>query len=149
LVVSKKASGKKSKPSTYRVTKEKIKEFVEAVGDGNPLYVDEQYARKTKFGGIIAPPTFIITCSFWAPQQVSQPVRELTGARAIIHGEQELEYFKPIRPEDIITFTTRVVDTYTKTGRTGVLDFVVSETVFKNQFGEKVVVGRSTRIVRR
>jgi len=56
-----------SKPSSYVVTKMKIKEFVEAIGDKNPLYTNERYGRKTRFGGIIAPPTFVIACNFWVP----------------------------------------------------------------------------------
>lgn len=138
-----------SKPSSYVVTKMKIKEFVEAIGDKNPLYTDERYARKTRFGGIIAPPTFVITCNFWVPEEEPDFNRELGGASVILHGEQEFEYFQPIRAGDTLTFKTKVVDKYTKTGKTGLLNFIVRETVYRNRFGEKVVVGRSTIIVRK
>ena len=36
-----------------------IRYFALALGDDNPLYRDEEFARKTRHGGIIAPPTFI------------------------------------------------------------------------------------------
>ena len=32
--------------------------FARSVGDANPIYHDEEYAKKTDVGGIIAPPTF-------------------------------------------------------------------------------------------
>ena len=32
--------------------------FARSVGDANPIYHDEDYAKKTELGGIIAPPTF-------------------------------------------------------------------------------------------
>ena len=33
--------------------------FARAIGDPNPIYCDEEQARKTEPGGIIAPPTFV------------------------------------------------------------------------------------------
>ena len=36
-----------------------IHKFAVAVGDTNPLYYDEEFAKKTRYGGIIAPPTLI------------------------------------------------------------------------------------------
>ena len=32
--------------------------FARSVGDANPIYHDEDYAKETDLGGIIAPPTF-------------------------------------------------------------------------------------------
>ena len=36
-----------------------IKRFIEATTDENPLWQDERYAKKTRWGGVIAPPTFL------------------------------------------------------------------------------------------
>ena len=40
----------------FEVEKGAIKKFADAVDDGNPLYWDEEYAKNTKYGSIIAPP---------------------------------------------------------------------------------------------
>lgn len=41
-----------------------IVHFANGVGDDNPLFRDPDYARKTKYGRVIAPPTFVYTfCS--------------------------------------------------------------------------------------
>ena len=53
-----KAIGVESEPLLYDVDKWHIQRFAEAIGDPNPLYQDEAAARKTRYGGIIAPPTF-------------------------------------------------------------------------------------------
>ena len=33
--------------------------FARAIGETNPLYLDESYARTTRFGALIAPPTYV------------------------------------------------------------------------------------------
>jgi len=43
------------------VTEDLIRHFADASGDRNPLWRDPEYARKTRWGGIIAPPTFTDT----------------------------------------------------------------------------------------
>ena len=44
-------------------TKDAIWHFAEALGDDNPLWTDEEYASKSRYGRIIAPPTFLYTFS--------------------------------------------------------------------------------------
>jgi len=58
-----------------------IRHFVEALGDPNPLYTDAEYARQTRWGGIIAPPTFL--CTIPAPL----PVPDLGFGRNILKDE--------------------------------------------------------------
>ena len=36
-----------------------IRRFLEATTDENPLWQDEQYAKNTRWGGIIAPPVLL------------------------------------------------------------------------------------------
>ena len=36
-----------------------IRQFARGVGDENPLWLDEQYAARTRHGGILAPPSFL------------------------------------------------------------------------------------------
>ena len=40
-------------------TRDNILNFADAVGDKNPLWTDEEYAARSRFGMITAPPTFI------------------------------------------------------------------------------------------
>ena len=53
------AIGQESEPRSLEVEKGAIIKFAEAIGDDNPLYVDEVAARASRFGGLIAPPTFL------------------------------------------------------------------------------------------
>ena len=45
----------------------------------------------------------------------------------ILHGEQEFEHFKPIRPGETYLCRSRIIDIYEKAGRPGPMAFVVRE----------------------
>ena len=50
--------GCRSEPVANVVEKGAVRKFAEAIGDPNPLYVDEEAAKASRYGGLIAPPTF-------------------------------------------------------------------------------------------
>src|SRR5271166_3798802 len=50
--------GLQSEAHVVEVERGAIRRFAEAIGDPNPLFHDEVAARRSRFGGIIAPPTF-------------------------------------------------------------------------------------------
>jgi acyl dehydratase len=136
--------GKTYPPFTVRVEHGKIREYAEAIRDDNPLYRDEEAARRSPFGGIIAPPTF--ARNFWWE---GTAVQDDLGfdPRYRIHGEQEFEYYQPIRAGEVLTGQIRIADVYEKAGRRGgKMTFGVVETTYTNALGEKVLVGRRTLI---
>ena len=44
-----------------QATRDTIRHFCEGIGDMNPLYRDPEYAKKTKYQKIIAPPCFSLS----------------------------------------------------------------------------------------
>ncbi|MBI4302380.1 MAG: MaoC family dehydratase N-terminal domain-containing protein [Chloroflexi bacterium] len=137
--------GKGFSSGTFTIEKETILEFCRAVGETNPLYVDEEAAKKGPYGGIIAPPTFYTLLRTYS---TNQPDLKLKFGTAAYDGGESGEFFQPIRPGDTLTATSRFTEVYEKTGRSGKLVFMVRETTFTNQKGEKVVVSQQT-LVRR
>ncbi|HYB91022.1 MAG TPA: MaoC family dehydratase N-terminal domain-containing protein [Candidatus Binataceae bacterium] len=135
--------GKTGEPRTYDVERGHIRRFAEAVGDPNPLFNDESKARKTRFGGMIAPPTFYRTMGSPIPQVVMPSAG--AGFRAL-DGGSDWEYFLPIRPGDRITAQSKVADIREAEGRLGPMIFMVIETSYTNQFGELCATQRSTGI---
>ena len=118
-----------------------VKRFCKATGDANPLWQDEEYARKTSYSGTIVPPGYLITMQiegespgFYMPYQLS-----LKGA---IDAGGEWEFFRPVRPADIIVVDRKLVDIYEKKGSLGNMLFDVFETTYRNQRGEIVAKGR-------
>lgn len=79
-------------------TVDAIRHFALGRGDDNPLYCDEQYAAGTKYGSLIAPSTFVLSCGF--PRS-----RGLPGIHALFTGI-DLHCHVPIKVGSKIKATT-------------------------------------------
>ena len=150
--------GKQAVPQTHEVTKAAIRRFAQAIGDANPLYVDENHARTTQWGGIVAPPTFFFALGYYddspgvqlredgrpvgSELDVPLPVSQTVG------GASAIEFGVPARPGDVITARKRVADVYCKEGKSGLLYFTVVETTYTNQKGEFVAREKASFIER-
>lgn len=145
-MLDKSAIGRTTSVSTMEVEKGHIRKFAEAIGDDNPLHHDEEYAKKSRYGGIIAPPTFVTTLGFESKENLMAGL-DINYAR-LLHGEQEYEYHKPIMAGDTISFSTTITDITEKKGKSGAMDIVTTEMTGNNQNGERVFVGRSTVVIR-
>lgn len=126
----------------FEVEKRHIRQFAEAIGDSNPLYVDEEYAAKTMYGGIIAPPTFPIAIG----QDSGESLDLKLDQRRMLHGEQEFIYKRPIRPGDKLYCQMKVSDVYERNGKKGPMQFVVLDTEMKDEADQLVVISRTNII---
>ena len=127
-----------SAPHVFEVEKGAIKKFALATGDLNPLWQDEDYAKKTKWAGIIAPPTFL-KCFRVFDRREDRPIAGPFYKSASAGDVYELH--EPIRPGDTITVVARVVDMYERKCKSGRRLFVVYEKTYTNQHGELVAKG--------
>ena len=133
------AVGVESEPVTHEVERGAVIKFARAIGDSNPLFNDERAARSTRYGGLIAPPTFLR--SMPAPRaEVKSPYT------AGLDGGSEWEYFHPVRVGDRITVTNRISDMYERRGRLGRMLFIINEVKYVNQLGQTVALQRTTGI---
>ncbi len=139
--------GVESEPSIFEIEKGAIRRWVEAIGDPNPLYHDEEYAKKTKYAGIIAPPGFLYNYAY--PVKVGKPAPHVKSPfwRGLDGGE-EYEFFKPVRAGEVVTATAKLVDLYERQGRLGIgkMLFQVEEITHRNQSGEVLAKTRKTNI---
>jgi acyl dehydratase len=127
-----------------------IKRFAAAIGDSNPLYWDEQYARESPYGGIIAPPTLIFELNYNVGGDIGddgldQGLQNWLGFGAgMQRAGNEYEIFQPVRPDDVITLKHRITSVAEKQGKRGKLVFVVTEISYTNQRGELLGINRET-----
>jgi acyl dehydratase len=87
------------------VTGDLIRHYADAIGDKNPLWRSEEYARRTRWGGIIAPPTFM-DCI--APTFVGSGRGYPRGMRPLVAGAKRT-WYKVMRPGDKIHCIDRFV----------------------------------------
>ena len=134
-----KAIGTEASPLVIEIEKGAIRKFAQAIGDANPLWQDEEYAEKGKYSGIIAPPSFFCTVDAGMSNtrmEIDWPLKRLVAT-----GD-ELEFFHPVRPGDVITSTLKLAEVQEKETKGGKRLFVTFEVAFTNQKGEMVAKGR-------
>jgi 3-hydroxybutyryl-CoA dehydratase len=118
--------GAPRKTIPYVLTREAIELYCRSVGDLHPLYVDEDFAKKSRYGGLIAPPSIHILLMF-----ACTPIDDWMRSPGTINAGQSWSYNVPARPGDTITLAARALDKFIKKGRL----FAVHDNVFFNQKG--------------
>jgi acyl dehydratase len=130
--------------SPYEVGREKIRDFATAIGDFNPIYHDEAAAKAAGYDDIIAPPTFLTTLGFkFGPQVVGDPELGLNYAM-VVHGEQEFEILRPVKPGDMLVGTPKITEITAR----GKNEFMTYEAAIDTTSGEKVAIARSIIVSR-
>lgn len=164
----------------YRMTRDEVTEtairrFCEVAQDGNPVYWDADFAKRTRFGRVIAPPQSLFSMTFgawWTPDHLQSKhdteVEEMNngidaqtggGVHALCDefgyvvntvAGQEVEYVAPFGPGDgrlkMRSMTTAV--TPEKTVRVGKGVFITSVTEYRTEVGDRLI-GRSTMVLLR
>ena len=149
--------GREAPPWTIDVTALDIKRFAVATDDINPIYYDEQSAKQSRYGGLIAPPLFYMapltdpvpeseTRPDGMPLEGRYPIPP-TPLPRLMDGGTEIEFFVPVRVGDRLTARSKIIDIYEKEGRSGPLIFVVRETTYTNQNNDLVVVEKGSSIL--
>ncbi len=136
------AIGVASEPCTLEVEKGDVIRYARATGEMDPLFLDEAAARRTRYGGIVAPPTYLIVMR---PPLAGRLNLESPYPKSL-DGGTRWTYALPIRPGDRITATAKLVDLYEREGRLGTMLFQVIEIEYVDQFGQRVVSQRDTHI---
>ncbi len=137
--------GRESEPVVHEVEKGALRRFAEALGDPNPVYVDEGAARAAGYTSLVAPPTFAVVLTSNERFRHSLDL----GTRSILHGEQQFEYGRPIVAGDRITVRSKVADVQERAGASGPMDVLVVEDEGRDDKGELVFRTRAMLILRR
>ena len=135
------AIGVESPPITVEVEKGAIIKFAQAIGDDNPVFNDEIAARNTRYGGLIAPPTFLRSVMVERPEYTFEMPYD-----RLLDGGSEWEYFEPVRAGDRITAVSRITDMSERTGRMGLMVMTTYVITYRNQFDQVVATQASTSI---
>ncbi len=157
MAIDKRHLGRRYGPYRFVVGLEQVRDFVAATGGGVPGHVfssppqsfhpwtwDEDAARASPHGGLVAPPTFAATFAI-QPFAVACSDPELAvNVLRLVHGDQEFEFLEPVRAGDVLVTT----GTITRIQERGNLDFLEVTTETVNQHGRSVVRGVWTAIVR-
>jgi acyl dehydratase len=147
IQVNRSVLGKEYPPYPVTVERGRIKDFARAIGDLNPFYLDDAVGRASEWGDVIAPPTF--ATSFRDEGGSAAFLKELgVDISRILHGEQEFEIHRQMRPGETYLCRSKVVDITEKSGRSGAMAFITRETAVTDDANELVATMRSVTVVR-
>jgi acyl dehydratase len=113
-----------------RVDADGVAEFVDAVGDYNPIHSDREYAAGTPFKEPIAPGVFTAGL-------ISAAIGTRLPGPGAIYLSQSLKFLKPVRFGDTITARVTILEVLPERNR------IRLSTVCLNQFGEEVLTGEA------
>jgi acyl dehydratase len=121
-------------PWNHEATRDGIRHYAHGIGDDNPLWCDPQYAAKSRFGTIVALPSFLFTTS----RIVSGYVGGLSGVHAMWAGADWTWHAPVLRNDSITTeaWLKDLVEHETKFAGRAIQQ--IYHVVFYNQRGEKV-----------
>lgn len=130
----------------YRPSKEasldNLRRYADGVGDYNPLFRSPEYAATSRYGDIVASPTFLygITLGVIAGETGAiDRARVSTQYLPVNYAGAEINFVRPIWMGDVVTAREQVGETVRKTSsRIGPINFNTGLVTFTNQRQEVV-----------
>jgi acyl dehydratase len=135
--------------------------FARAIGDQNPVYSDSNSPQAMQVGGIVAPPTFVMSEAQFDAQIAlktqtgsnpssteSEAPGESFGNAGLLHAEQSFEYHQAVRPGMVLHSTQRDGATWEKSSRRGgTLRFRETVIEYRNLDGDLLITSRRVSVV--
>lgn len=128
--------GKSFPPFTIEVERAKLHEFAQAIGESDPIYHSRQQAQAAGYEDVQMLPTMPTQFEFWGNPGWMERLREIgLNTARLLHVEQEFTYLAEVKPGDVLTGITTLLDGKARRG----LDVATLETRYTNQRGEHVL----------
>jgi hypothetical protein len=133
--------GQRSEPVKNLVERGSVRKFAEAIADPNPLYVDEAAAKKSRYGRLLAPPTFPRTFDYGQIEGLELP------AAGVLHGEFRISYERQLFVGEEVLCRMQLENSYDKKGRREILGFLVFGRTGEGPNGERIFTMKDIVVV--
>lgn len=138
--------GRTFPPFSVTVEPGRLRFFAKAIGEADPVYLDEAAARAAGHRGLPVPPTFLFALEQEQPDPWAWLAEVGMELPRVLHGEQAFTYHRVPVAGETLTFSGRIADLYEKKG--GALDFVVKAVAVTDASGAPVAELTTTMIQR-
>jgi acyl dehydratase len=128
----------------YEVSREKIREFADAIGDPDPIYRDPGAARAAGHPDVIAPPTFAIIVTMAAQGVLLHDPELGLDYSKVVHREQSFRHHRPVRAGDRLVSTVHVDGIRAVAGN----DVLSTRSEVSTDEGEPVLTARAIIVAR-
>ena len=128
----------------YEVSRVKIAEFADAIGEPSELCRDKAAAQRAGYPDVIAPPTLAIVIAMASTASMhSEPGLGLDYSM-VVHGEESFSHSRPLHAGDVVVATTTVESIRA----VGAMSMLVTSTDLSTTDGEHVCTAKSTLVER-
>ena len=121
------------------IQKEKMMAFAREY-DNIPLHTDEEYAKTTPFGGLIAPGVMSFM-SVWAKYLEV----DFFGKALLAGKSTKIEWLKPVYAEDVLTGKATITNLTKRSSKNGIVEISMD---VHNQKGELVLTNVTEAVVK-
>jgi acyl dehydratase len=128
----------------YEVSRVKIADFADAIGEPSELCRDAEAARQASYPDVIAPPTFAVALSMASARLANDDPGLGLDYSMVVHAEQSFAHSRPLRAGDLVIATT----TIESIKAVGALSMMVTSTDLSTIDGEHVCTAKSTLVER-
>jgi acyl dehydratase len=128
----------------YEVSRVKIADFADAIGEPSPLCRDREAAIKAGYPDVIAPPTFAVIIGQRSTKEVVTDPGLGLDYSMVVHGEQSFSYSRPLHAGDVVAATTTIESIRTA----GALSMLVTSTSIDTVDGEHICTAKSNLVER-
>lgn len=159
----------------WGIEREDLRRFTQAIMDPDPRYWDEDFARTTKFGGIVTPPIYCTYLSRKTPPGTDDPITRAfkenpnsdgiggveraerrgtlpaipTPLKRIMNAGNEIELRKYPTLGDRVYSQAKIADIKERVGKDGnPMLIITTETVYTDQDGEVLCILRASTLRR-
>jgi acyl dehydratase len=128
----------------YEVSRVKIAEFADAIGEPSELCRDKAAAQRAGYPDVIAPPTLAIVIAMASTASMhSEPGLGLDYSM-VVHGEESFSHSRPLHAGDVVVAMTTVESIRA----VGAMSMLVTSTDLSTTDGEHVCTAKSTLVER-
>ncbi len=128
----------------YEVSRVKIADFADAIGEPSELCRDRDAAVKAGYPDVIAPPTFAVVVSMHAADEANNDPGLGLDYSMVVHGQQSFSHSRPLHAGDVVVATT----TIESIKAVGAMSMLVTSTDIVTVDGEHVCTAKSMLVER-
>ena len=128
----------------YEVSRVKIADFADAIGEPSELCRDRDAAVKAGYPDVIAPPTFAVVISMHAADEANNDPGLGLDYSMVVHGQQSFSHARPLHAGDVVVATTTIESIKS----VGAMSMLVTSTDITTVDGEHVCTAKSMLVER-
>ncbi len=128
----------------YEVSRVKIADFADAIGEPSELCRDRDAAVKAGYPDVIAPPTFAVVISMHAADEANNDPGLGLDFSMVVHGQQSFSHARPLHAGDVVVATTTIESIKS----VGAMSMLVTSTDIVTVDGEHVCTAKSMLVER-